>query len=271
MNQYEADNKNRLAEETMDNYVKVITAFLAYTDKACTDIKQKDIRNWMKHLEDNGKSPNTIRSKFHALRSFFGYCMDEAVIATNPTEEMKTPLVSVKAPCYLTREQLDRLREIAKSHPRNRAIVETLYTTGVRVSELVSIKLEDVDFSERIIHIRKGKGKRDRLVPFTRECERRILDYLEVKKSDVPWLFVNSLGNKMNRRAVAYCFEKWAKELGFPVYAHMMRHTFAAHLVQKGMPLDGIQTLLGHENREDTLHYARLFDDDRQEIYDHYH
>ncbi|RYG71918.1 integrase [Lentibacillus lipolyticus] len=268
---YEADNENRLAKESMRYYRTVMEEFLTFIAKPSTEVTRHDIRQWLLHLTEGGNGPNTLRAKLFGLRSFFGYCKEEEIIEEDPTDGIALPTVPDTVPHYLTREQLTRLREHTKDHPRNRAIVETLYATGVRVSELVQIRLHDINFDERIIHIHKGKGKRDRIVLFTRDCEEHIKAYLEAKEWHTPRLFLNHMGEPMGRRGVQKWFETWADDLNMKLSVHTMRHTFAAHLAQKGMPLAGIQTLLGHESVEDTLVYTKLYDYARKEQYDDYH
>jgi len=148
-------------------------------------------------------------------------------------------------------------------NPKKRAIIETLYSTGVRLSELINIKLQDINWEARLILI-KGKGEKERIVLFNAECEERLKYYLSTRHDTIPYLIISDTGNRMYARLLQKYFEKYTKKLGFKVSPHTLRHTFAAHLAQKGMPLACIQELLGHADIRDTRIYAKLYEHARR-------
>ncbi|MCQ6266857.1 tyrosine-type recombinase/integrase [Fictibacillus sp. WQ 8-8] len=149
-------------------------------------------------------------------------------------------------------------------------MVETLYSTGVRVSELINITLEEIKWETRQIWIRKGKGNKERFVLFTHECYERIKAYLSDRETDSKYLFTNRQGGRLSRVFIEYQFRQFSDALGFRITPHTMRHTFAAHLAEKNMPQSYIQELLGHANINSTRIYTRLMESARKKQYDKY-
>ncbi len=155
------------------------------------------------------------------------------------------------------------LQEHTRSSLRDRAMVETLYSTGVRVSELINITLEEIKWETRQIWIRIGKGNKERFVLFTHECYERIKAYLSDRETDSKYLFTNRQGGRLSRVFIEYQFRQFSDALGF-------RITFAAHLAEKNMPQRYIQELLGHANINSTRIYTRLMESARKKQYDKY-
>lgn len=162
------------------------------------------------------------------------------------------------------------LKEIVKNSTRDKALIETMYATGARVSEIASIKIEDIDFNLRLIQIIGGKGKKDRIVPFTIECGKRIKEYLSSRNDESTYLFLSDIGSPIRAQVIRRYFEKYSKKLGIKITPHVVRHTTAAHLAMKGMALYCIQDILGHDNINTTKIYARLYAHVRKMEYDKY-
>lgn len=271
--QFILDNQFRLDPESLKIYQCAVKQLLEHTGKSFDAITKSDIRYWLGHLKEKGYKPWTVWSKLTGLKTFFKYCWEEGLILTNPAEEVPFPHVGEKLPRYLTLEQLNRFRKLLEGRLEERAIIEVLYTTGVRISELCAMKKEDIDWSERIIHIPKGKRKKGRIVLFTRECAEHLRAYLNSRTDDLPYVFlsVKLKDRPIHPDTVGQWFSKYySKSLGFKVTPHTLRHTFAAHFAQKGMPLECIQALLGHDNPYQTRYYARLYNHARKEIYDEF-
>ncbi|MEY9971302.1 site-specific recombinase XerD [Lysinibacillus sp. RC46] len=168
-------------------------------------------------------------------------------------------------------EQVTRLRELAKDAQYYRVVVEILYTTGIRISELSAMKKEDINWSERSIVITKGKRKKSRIVLFTRECGEQLSRYLKGREDDMPNVFVNTTGKgPICHRTVQKKLAEYGDQLGMKITPHTLRHTFASHLAMKGMLLSCIEVLLGHEEMQHTQLYARLYDHARKETYDQF-
>lgn len=260
----------RLAGNTLENYQFAVEKFFEFIQKEYNQIKARDVRLWLEELNKKGFKTGTIRNRISGLRLFFKYCMEDNLIKKDPMENVDIPKLDDSLPSYLNLEQLNQLRELTKSNPIHRVIVETLYTTGVRICELVTLKLEDINWELRLIDIKKGKGNKERMVPFNYQCEQRLRDYLNKRVSNSPYLFINTKGRPYNIRTVQHHFERFSKILELKITPHTLRHTFAAHLAEKGMPLVAIQTLLGHDNIRETRIYARLCAQARKKVYDRY-
>lgn len=263
----------RLDKRTIDQYQKSVLQFLSYTGKYFKDITTGDVRNWLFYLNENNYKPKTVSTKLCGIKLFYKYCSEEQMINSNPVENVPFPIIMDKLPCYLQFDQLVQLREILKEKTiervKERAIVELLYATGMRISELCALKKEDISWSERTITIQKGKRKKGRIVLFTRYCSEYLQLYLQMRKDNLPFVFLNSWNNgPVGKRTIQYNFNDYAKQLNLHITPHTLRHTFAAHLAIKGMPLECIQTLLGHNTPHQTQLYARLYAHARKEKYD---
>ena len=227
------DHKARFSPETIRSYKLSLNQFFLFAGKNFDEVKAMDVRAWLASMEEKGLKPRTIHLKLSALKSFYQYCMEENKVIKNPTLTVHTPQKDDSLPYYLTKRQVALLQELTKNDPRERAIVETLYTTGVRISELLHIKLEDIRWDTRQIWIRKGKGNKERFVLFTHDCAERLKTYLQQREHNNEYLFANNRGGHLSRVYVEKKFQEYTKELGFRVVPHTLRHTFAAHLAEK--------------------------------------
>ncbi|WP_170291910.1 site-specific tyrosine recombinase/integron integrase [Heliobacterium mobile] len=269
LEQYFSDHAVRFSPLTHVSYRNSLYQFFAFTPKSVDAVTAQDIREWMLELTRQGYTPKTLQKKLVTLRSFYRYCVTEGWTKRNPTQSIPLPKCTEKECYYLDREALDRLRQISEGRLRDRAIIETFYTTGVRLNELAHIQIHDIDFPKRQIRI-WGKGKKERIVFFTRPCAELLKTYLSTRTDTLPYLFVSTRGSRIKSRSIGYLFQKYARLLGFPVSPHTLRHTFAAHLAERGTPLACIQDLLGHDDMENTRFYARLFAQARKEKYDQF-
>lgn len=264
------DHKARFSPETIRSYKIGLTQFFSFCEKNYDEVKAADIRTWLASMEEQGLKPRTIHLKLSALKSFYQYCLEENKAKKNPTLTVHTPKKDDSLPYYLSKRQVALLQELTREDLRDRAIVETLYATGVRVSELLQIKLEDIKWDTRQIWIRKGKGNKERFVLFTHDCAERLKTYLHQKEHESVYLFPNNRGGHLSRVFVEKRFQEFTETLGFKVVPHTMRHTFAAHLAEKGMDFTYIQELLGHVNINSTRIYTRLMNHARKKEYDRY-
>ncbi|WP_240468612.1 tyrosine-type recombinase/integrase [Gracilibacillus sp. YIM 98692] len=263
------DYSFRLHPKTIALYQKAVKQLLTYCHKAFDTITARDIRHWLVHLETRGYHPSTRNTRLAGITLFYRYCQEEGALMENPTRSVPPSKVDEKLPYYLTTNQLEQLRKLVERKGQDRVIMEMLYATGVRVGELAAMKKEDVNWSERSIHIPKGKRKKARIVLFTRHCKEILEAYLAERTDDLSALFVNPYGTKpIAIRTIQSRFTSYMEQLDFSLTPHTLRHTFAAHLAQKGMPLECIQVLLGHEEPKQTQYYARLYDHARKQLYD---
>lgn len=266
------DYKFRMGSVTLKAYQGSIKQFINQLDKAVEEVTKNDIRKWLRYLTtEKGYQPSTINNKISALKLFFNYCFEEGLVSQNPAKNIKHLYVKEKPPRYLLNEQLNQLRVFLEGRTQERAIMEVLYTTGARINELLAMEKKDVNWIERSIIIPEGKCKVGRIVLFTLECAEHLKAYLDSRTDNSPALFVvlNTEGTSTNDfNVLEEWFRYYSKRLGFKVTPHTLRHTLAAHLAQKGMPIEGIQALLGHEMYQTTRVYTKLFDHARKEMYD---
>jgi site-specific recombinase XerD len=264
------EHQTSFSSETSRSYKISLTQFFTFCQMNYDEVKGTNIRAWLASMGEKGHKPRTIHLKLAALKSFYRYCLEENLIKKNPTLKVRSPQIDDSLPYYLTKRQIVLLQELTKDNLRERALVDMLYATGVRISELLQIKLEDVKWETRQIWIRKGKGNKERFVLFTHDCAERLRAYLQHRKVDSEYLFSNLRGGHLSYVYVVKLFQGYSKTLGFRVIPHTMRHTFAAHLAEKEMPQSYIQDLLGHVDINSTRIYTRLMNHARKKQYDQY-
>ncbi len=264
------EHKARYSGSTSRSYNLSLNQFFAFHEKRFDKVMARDIRSWLASLEDEGLKPRSINTKLAALKSFYRYCMEENKLQKDPTKMVRSPKKEDSLPYYLSKRQLALLQEHVRHEVRERAIIDMLYATGVRISELLNIKLEDIKWDTRQVWIRKGKGNKERFVLFTHECAERLRAYLDTRGDETDYLFSNGRGTKLSQVTVRFKFQEYSTALGFKVTPHTMRHTFATHLAEKGMPQSYIQELLGHININSTRIYTRLIQSARKKQYDRF-
>ncbi len=189
---FKRDYSFRLAVGTVDMYQHAVGQLLAYCEKPFDEINTRDIRSWMHHLYTNGNKPATVKKKLFGVKLFYRYCQEEELMTHNPVSSVTFPEVEQMLPRYLHMDQLTRLRKLVEGREQERAVIELLYATGVRIRELAAMKKEDIDWSERTIHIPNGKRKKGRIVLFTRICAEHLKAYLQKRDDDLPFVFVNT-------------------------------------------------------------------------------
>jgi integrase/recombinase XerC len=252
-------------------------------DSATADqINSLMIRGYLAFLHKKNKKV-TISRKLSAVRSFFRFLVKRGVILDNPLEQILTPKQKKTIPVYLPVDDVFRLLDSIKTDTligqRNRAIFETLYSSGIRISELEGLNVFDVDFKKRLIRV-MGKGNKERIVPIGQKALTAIMDYRKRLKSETgieensdTALFLNKSLGRLTSRSIARILEKTAKECGLliPVSPHALRHTFATHMLDAGADLRVVQELLGHESLSTTQKYTHVSVDRLMETYDKAH
>ncbi|MGA1367426.1 MAG: tyrosine recombinase XerC [Blastocatellia bacterium] len=246
------------------------------------------IREYMASLYDKKKKKSSIHRKVASLRTFFRFLCREGQLEVNPANLVSSPRVERHLPSYLTIEQMIRLIETAETETvlgkRDRAMLELLYASGLRVSELVGLNLADVDFSNQSVRV-KGKGRKVRVVPFGDHARVALQGYLgvrgqlllEAQVDSVPFdphaLFLNYQGTRITTRSVARMIDKYCRQCVDlqRISPHSLRHSFATHLLDAGADLRAIQELLGHARLSTTQQYTHVSMDKLMEIYDRTH
>ncbi len=228
-----------------------------------------------------GYSPATRERVIAALRSFFKYLLAERGWEVNPAELLELPKKPKRLPKALTLEEVERLLEAPDpSTPlglRDKAILELLYSSGLRASELCGLRLLDLDLEEGFVRV-SGKGSKERLVPFGVHAARALGEYLtrgrpRLAKGDAPWLFLNSRGGKLSRVGLWKILRKYALKVGLggKVHPHVLRHTFATHMLIGGCDLRTLQELLGHASLSTTQIYTHLKPQELREVHRAFH
>ena len=255
-------------------------SYLKEEKKDYKDVSYDFIKGYLMVLYNRKLSRSTISRKLSALRSFYKYLFNQDIINTNPFDYVSTPKKEKKLPNYLGVIELETIFNIPDLNTslgqRNRLILELLYATGIRVGELVNIKLNDIDLNRKEIRI-LGKGNKERIDLFGEYC----LDYINlfindgrtkiIKKnnSSCDYLIINNRGNKITTRAVEQIINDIVKKASIKkhVSPHMLRHSFATHLLNNGCDILTVKELLGHESLESTQIYTHVSNERLREVY----
>ncbi len=283
------------SHETVRNYASDLRQFQSFTSKDNprrstlnpATVTTESIRAYLHWLDHKHEKSTSMARKLASLRSFFRYLQREGMVGVNPAEAVRTPKQPKYLPRVLTKDDAAALMEFpadpAGGSLRDRALLETLYSTGARVSELVGINLEDLRSSDGLIHLR-GKGRKERIVPIGAVALQAIQAYLNqqpVTKSPDPTIqakrvslpiFRNSRGGRLTTRSVARIVARYSNRLaGGSVSPHTLRHSFATHLLDEGADLRSIQEMLGHASLSTTQKYTHLATDQLLAVYDKTH
>lgn len=238
------------------------------------------IRRYLANLHRKN-SRNSVGRKLASIRRFYTYLIREGVIESNPLEGIATPKVEKKLPKFFSVDDIFRLMDSPKGKKemisRDRAILELLYSSGLRVSELVGLDLQNVDFSTEMVKV-LGKGRKERIIPVGSKAIDALNEYLKVRNiaenvTDERAIFLNHRGGRLTARSVARLVDKYLKRAGVPGHGspHTLRHSFATHLLDGGADLRGIQELLGHACLSTTQKYTHITTDKLMAVYDSAH
>jgi integrase/recombinase XerD len=248
-------------------------------------LSRSDIQDFILDLKQRGYTETSVARKVAAVRSFFAFLAAEGSITANPTEGLSSPRVGKTLPKAISPNEVDELLEqpARRSTPeakRDRAMLELLYATGMRVTELVSLDMETLNLDPRSPFVKCiGKGAKERSIPIHDHALEALNGYLEdgrpmmVRNHDEPALFVNRRGERLTRQGFWLILKGYAKSanLGAGVTPHTLRHSFATHMLRGGMPLRNVQEMLGHANISTTQVYTHLTSDHVREVYERAH
>lgn len=261
---------------TISNYRRDLEDFLLFLDSpAPGNIGHLDIRRFLAELKARENSKKTAVRKLAAIRSFFKFLVKEKYVSSNPAESVFTPKLDKKLPVFLDVATAAALVTSPASSERgglrDRAILEVLYSTGARVSELVGLNIDDVDLIGGAAKLR-GKGRKERMALLGGEAQRALRAYMEERnpaRKVSGAVFLNKGGTRITDRSVRRMVEKYVKQLSIrqKVSPHSIRHSFATHLLNNGADLRSVQELLGHKNLSTTQIYTHMGDQRIKEIY----
>ncbi len=283
---YEAylTTEKKASSNTLSSYLRDVRQFTDYAGREklhLVRVTQRNIEDYVKYLTMKGKSVSTITRAVASLKSFYGYMIDAGHVATNPARGVAPAKVERKLPQILTSKEVELFLEQpectdAKGY-RDHAMLELLYATGIRVSELISLNVENLNLSAGFIHC-VGKGK-ERIIPLYPAAIRALSDYVEnirphmLENPDERALFVNMSGERMSRQGFWKIIKHYQEtaDIKKEITPHTLRHSFAAHLLENGADLRSIQEMLGHADISSTQVYAQLLNKKLKDVYNNAH
>ncbi|MDO4575207.1 MAG: tyrosine recombinase XerC [Planctomycetia bacterium] len=277
------------SDYTLKSYREDLTALLEYLQQIHGKIPQPaevsipDLRSYVAAMHEAEYSSATISRRLASMRSFFRFAQRDGAVDVNPAKVLRNPRAGRKLPHFLTTEEMDRLLAAPPVDTdmglRDRAILEVMYSGGLRVSELVGLSDDDLDFDEGVLIIR-GKGKKERLALLGSYAAEALRDWLAVrvlspklrKNQPIP-VFTNKFGTRITTRSIGRMLEKYLKETGLDrrTSPHTLRHSFATHLLDRGADIRSVQELLGHKSLETTQIYTHLTTANLLKIYEKAH
>jgi integrase/recombinase XerC len=275
--------ERRLSPLTCKHYRRDLDALLAWCEQQ--DIERWDnldsehIRSYTGAAYRRGLSARSLQRRLSASRTFFRYLLREKHVSRNPVDAVAAPKGKKRLPGNLDADRMARLLEIPGEGPlvdRDRAILELLYSSGLRLAELVDLNLGDIDLADATVRV-TGKGNKDRIVPVGKKARQAIRRWhksrAQLADADEQALFVSQRGSRLSPRSVQARVTHWAKKQGIDsnVYPHLFRHSFATHVLESSHDLRGVQELLGHANISTTQVYTHLDFQHLASIYDKTH
>ena len=265
-------HERNASPHTISSYRIDLTQLACYLEGRKVKLRAVDnvcLRGFLAELHQKNLSKSSAARKLAAIRSFFQFCLKKGWLEDNPAKSVATPKTDQHVPGFLSEDEMEKFLELPKEDDvlgvRDKAILELFYASGIRLSELVGINLEDLSLEEKMLRVR-GKGKKERIVPFGRKAAESVAAYLRLrmmipKKSlEEKALFLNYQGTRIAARSVERMMAKYIRRTSIrrKVSPHSLRHSFASHLLSRGADLRVIQELLGHESLATTQKYTHL-------------
>lgn len=276
--------EKRASKHTIKNYQRDIRSLSQFCkDRAIChwrDIKQNDIRSHIASRHRQGISSKSLQRELSAIRSFYNFLLKKRLVEINPAQHIQAPKQSRKLPKTLDVDQIAGLLDAGTSSAleiRDLAMFELFYSSGLRLSELYALDLADIDLSDQALIVRSGKGGKTRLLPVGSKAISAINNWLthrlKYTSADESALFVSTRGSRLGRRSIESRLAFWCKKKGVAehIHPHMLRHSFASHLLESSQDLRAVQELLGHSNISTTQIYTHLDFQHLADIYDKAH
>ena len=271
--------EKKLGDNTINSYMLDLEDFFKAFNGDIESCTKKDILSYISSI--NGLEVSTVNRHISSLKSFFNYLVDESIIKVSPMEEVGSLKKTKKLPKYLSISEVDKLLNIPLNSVfdyRNKAMLELMYGTGLRVRELVGIEYSNIDFENSIIRI-NGKGKKERIIPLGEVASYYLKIYLNdyrsklLKRNTYNQVFLNNHGKPITRQGFNYILENIRELTGITkeITPHVLRHSFATHLLEGGADIRSIQEMLGHENISTTNIYTEVVNDVLRSNYEMYH
>ncbi len=272
--------EKKLGKATIESYTEDLNNFQNFINKNLLNVTEKDITKYITYLRQ-ALSAKSINRHISSLKGFYKYLLEETYIVVNPTENITVLKTEKNLPKYLSIEEIDKLLTFPLITPfdyRNKAMLELMYATGLRVSELVTLEYSNIDLHNSIIRV-TGKGKKDRIIPVGETAAYYLEIYTNeyrnnlINKRSYNELFLNNHGNPITRHGFNFILENIRIKTGIEkeITPHILRHSFATHLLERGADLRSIQEMLGHENLSTTNIYTEVVNGILRENYDGFH
>lgn len=260
----------RASENTVQSYRRDLMQMITYLEekeiREAAKVTKTSLHGYILHMEEQGKAATTISRMMAAMKAFFNYECMQACIRRNPAESLHAPKVEKKAPVVLSVDQVSALLAQPSGRTpkeiRDKAMLALLYATGIRVSELIGIQMEDINMNIGFLVCRDGE--RERTIPFGRSAKAALEEYLEHARNELlrgkgsDYFFVNCTGGAMSRQGFWKIIKYYGEKAGIEedITPHTLRHSFAAHLIARGADMRAVQTILGHSDMATTQMYA---------------
>ena len=274
------ENEKKASNNTLQSYkrdIKQYESYLNLNEKVYNEVTNNDMKEYIEHLKEIGKKPSTISRNIASIRSFYQYEVKNKTLTEDPTEGIQSPKVEKRVPSILTSNEVSLLLEQPKDSDlkgiRDKAMLEFAYATGMRVTEIISLNVEDVNLEEGYVLCKNGS--KIRTIPIGNLSLKALKEYVNnarnvlIKNEDTKALFVNVNGSRLTRQGF-WKIIKYYKEqahIAKEITPHVLRHSFATHLLQNGADLKSIQAMLGHSDILSTQVYMQFQDDSLKDIY----
>ena len=278
--------ERNVSTHTMDAYKRDINQYLVYLGdldiKNLSDVKSTHIRDYIRILSDGGMAPASISRIISSIRNYYSFLSSENILDENPVLLINNPKLPKKLPDVLSEKEIsliiNAIQESSQFYQRDKAIIELLYSCGIRVTELCKIEMSNLFIDEELIRI-MGKGNKERLLPLGKRSKKYLDDYIKhsrnshIKKSGSSFVFVSRNGNQLTRAMINIILNKWTQASGLKksVSPHKLRHSFATHLLEGGADLRFVQALLGHSDISTTQIYTHIDKHYLKEVYKIHH
>ena len=278
--------ERNVSTHTMDAYKRDINQYLMYLGdldiKKLSDVKSTHIRDYIRVLSDGGMAPASISRIISSIRSYYRFLSSENILDENPVLLINNPKLPKKLPDVLSEKEIsliiNAIQESSQFYQRDKAIIELLYSCGIRVTELCNLEMSSLFIDEDLIRV-MGKGNKERLLPLGIRSKKYLDDYIKhsrnshIKKSGSSFVFVSRNGNQLTRAMINIILNKWTQVSGLKksVSPHKLRHSFATHLLEGGADLRFVQALLGHSDISTTQIYTHIDKHYLKEVYKIHH
>ncbi len=273
--------EKRVSEHTLKNYQRDIFHLISHCSaqalKNWQDIQPIDIRNHIANRHRKGIGSKSLQRELSAIRSFYNYLLKKKQFKNNPARQIRAPKQERKLPKVL---DVDQMSGMLDSEPdsfleiRDIAMFEVFYSSGLRLSELAALNVEDIDLSENELHILHGKGGKQRNLPIGSKAVTALKKWLNYRPLTAePAIFTSNKGKRLGQRSIQLRLDRWCKKIGLPehVHPHMLRHSFASHLLESSHDIRAVQEFLGHSNISTTQIYTHLDFQHLADVYDNAH